>query len=217
VLCDPLTELLAAGARIGDHQRTQPLQRQLLDQLSGLPPTGPGPACANWVELQVALATEDWTQVSKVDRTLTPSDPRGKARVAARQAWALVAQGESDADTIRAAASALTEVNDAWEASRLLGQAALDQNEPTIARSLLEEARLLVTEPVAASDGLVGAGLSEREAEVARLVAQGRAYKAIGSQLFISPKTVEHHVAKIRQRLGASSRAELLAMIREIA
>jgi DNA-binding CsgD family transcriptional regulator len=36
----------------------------------------------------------------------------------------------------------------------------------------------------------------------------------IGGQLFISAKTVEHHVARIRRRLGASSRSEMLSMLR---
>lgn len=73
-----------------------------------------------------------------------------------------------------------------------------------------------MTEPVETTDRLVAAGLSEREAEVSRLVVEGHTYKEIGAQLYISPKTVEHHVAKIRQRLGAESRAELLAIVREL-
>ena len=32
--------------------------------------------------------------------------------------------------------------------------------------------------------------------------------------LFISAKTVEHHVARIRRRLGAESRSEMLSMLR---
>ena len=58
--------------------------------------------------------------------------------------------------------------------------------------------------------------LSERELEVAELVVQGRTQKEIGETLFISAKTVEHHVARIRQRLGAGSRGELLAELRRI-
>ena len=39
-------------------------------------------------------------------------------------------------------------------------------------------------------------------------------YRDIGAQLFISAKTVEHHVARIRRRLGAESRSEMLSMLR---
>jgi DNA-binding CsgD family transcriptional regulator/tetratricopeptide (TPR) repeat protein len=51
--------------------------------------------------------------------------------------------------------------------------------------------------------------LSMREQEIARRVLTGLTYKEIGAQLFISAKTVEHHVARIRRRLGATSRREL--------
>jgi DNA-binding CsgD family transcriptional regulator len=54
-----------------------------------------------------------------------------------------------------------------------------------------------------------GVTLSTREQEIARRVLTGLTYKEIGAQLFISAKTVEHHVARIRRRLGATSRREL--------
>ena len=58
------------------------------------------------------------------------------------------------------------------------------------------------------------ARLSDREREVAELLLLGMPYRDIGSQLFISAKTVEHHVARIRRRLGAESRSEMLSMLR---
>ena len=72
--------------------------------------------------------------------------------------------------------------------------------------------------PDAAPSRAVGqrgaAHLSDREREVAELLLQGMPYREIGSQLFISAKTVEHHVARIRRRLGAESRSEMLSMLR---
>ncbi|GAA2726009.1 helix-turn-helix transcriptional regulator [Cellulomonas aerilata] len=56
--------------------------------------------------------------------------------------------------------------------------------------------------------------LTERELEVARLVLAGLTYREISERLYISAKTVEHHVARMRQRLGLESRAELLAHLR---
>jgi len=58
--------------------------------------------------------------------------------------------------------------------------------------------------------------LSDREREVAELLLLGMPYRDIGAQLFISAKTVEHHVARIRRRLGAESRSEMLSMLRAI-
>ena len=61
---------------------------------------------------------------------------------------------------------------------------------------------------------LAASVLSEREQTVAQYVVDGLTHKEIGAQLYISPKTVEHHVAKIRQKLGASTRAEMLAALK---
>jgi DNA-binding CsgD family transcriptional regulator len=56
--------------------------------------------------------------------------------------------------------------------------------------------------------------LSDREREVAELILTGLTYRQIGQRLFISAKTVEHHVARIRQRLDVTSRDELFAQLR---
>lgn len=50
-------------------------------------------------------------------------------------------------------------------------------------------------------------GLSPREVEVLRLVAQGLANKEIAGTLGLSPKTVERHVTRLYARIGAGSRA----------
>jgi len=47
--------------------------------------------------------------------------------------------------------------------------------------------------------------LSEREAAIARLIADGSGNPAIGEQLSISVKTVEKHVASIFEKLGVKS------------
>ena len=64
---------------------------------------------------------------------------------------------------------------------------------------------------VAASDR-AGAGLlAKREAEVARLVADGLSNKEIGARLFISEHTVDSHVRSILNKLGCNSRAQVAA------
>ncbi|HVF79657.1 MAG TPA: response regulator transcription factor [Solirubrobacteraceae bacterium] len=52
--------------------------------------------------------------------------------------------------------------------------------------------------------------LSDREAEVLTLIALGHTNAEIGEQLFLSVRTVETHRAHIQQKLGRSSRAELV-------
>jgi DNA-binding CsgD family transcriptional regulator len=50
-------------------------------------------------------------------------------------------------------------------------------------------------------------GLTDREAEVLRLVAAGHTNRAIADRLYISEKTVGSHVAHIFTKLGVNSRA----------
>ena len=47
-----------------------------------------------------------------------------------------------------------------------------------------------------------------------RALVEGQTYREIGGRLFISAKTVEHHVSRMRQRLGAGTRSDLLARLR---
>ena len=75
--------------------------------------------------------------------------------------------------------------------------------------------RLVLGEPAAgeagAADG-AGAGLlAKREADVARLVAEGLTNKQIGTRLFISERTVDSHVRSILNKLGVNSRAQIAA------
>lgn len=52
------------------------------------------------------------------------------------------------------------------------------------------------------------AGLTKREQEVLALLGHGLTNGEIGARLFISAKTVEHHVGRVLAKLGARSRAE---------
>ena len=64
----------------------------------------------------------------------------------------------------------------------------------------------------AAPESAVGplAELSERELEVLRLIALGHTNNEIAQQLFLSVRTVETHRAHLQQKLGRSTRAELV-------
>ena len=58
----------------------------------------------------------------------------------------------------------------------------------------------------------LGDDLSEREREVLALLAQGLSNKEIAEQLFLSVATVKYHVRLLLSKLGASSRAEAIAL-----
>jgi DNA-binding NarL/FixJ family response regulator len=51
------------------------------------------------------------------------------------------------------------------------------------------------------------AGLTDREAEVLRLLAVGMTNREIADRLFVSPYTAKRHVSNILTKIGASTRA----------
>lgn len=51
-------------------------------------------------------------------------------------------------------------------------------------------------------------GLTRREVDVLRLVAQGDSNRSIAKKLFISEKTVKNHLTNIFQKLGVVDRTQ---------
>ena len=54
-------------------------------------------------------------------------------------------------------------------------------------------------------------GLSEREREIALLIARGKSSREIAEALVISQRTVENHIGHIYTKLGFNSRAQIAA------
>jgi DNA-binding CsgD family transcriptional regulator len=55
-------------------------------------------------------------------------------------------------------------------------------------------------------------GVTAREADVLRLVAEGLANRDIAARLYLSPRTVEKHVESLLRKTGARSRTQLVAI-----
>lgn len=54
-------------------------------------------------------------------------------------------------------------------------------------------------------------GLTEREREVAVLIARGKSNRDIAQELFVSERTAATHVSNILNKLGLSSRVQIAA------
>lgn len=58
---------------------------------------------------------------------------------------------------------------------------------------------------------LTSAGITERESEVLALLADARSTREIADRLYLSPKTVERHIANLAAKVGVDGRSELVA------
>jgi DNA-binding NarL/FixJ family response regulator len=70
--------------------------------------------------------------------------------------------------------------------------------------------KLVARRPGRVSGALVPAELSEREAEVLRMLGQGRALKEVAATLDVSVRTVETYRARAMEKLGLTSRADVV-------
>jgi DNA-binding CsgD family transcriptional regulator len=222
---EPVLELAIAGHRLGHPERSGDALvalDQVVDEL-GAPTLWA--LALRWGRFQAAVSADDGSgaiQAAPPVVAVTDPPPRLGGLAPAARAWIDVLDGGTlDRDAVEAAADGLVAAGLVWEASRLVGQAAIRVDDSQAARGLLETARDLKARlpgAAAVDESAVPEPtvLSEREQEVGRYVADGLTHKEIGALLYISPKTVEHHVAKIRQKLGATTRAEMLAALQQL-
>ena len=82
-------------------------------------------------------------------------------------------------------------------------------------RSIIEavEGFLPATRPPAPASMAPYGELTAREVDVAELTVEGLTNAAIGERLGISPRTVETHLNRIREKLGVGTKAEIAAWI----
>ena len=218
-------ELVVAAARLRHQGQTAHLEVQaaaLLDRL-GAPPVWS--AAWHWAGAQAAILAEDPAALEPHAAALVAagrSSPVAAVWARAGRTWLRALRNEAPTVEVVAAAEALSRAGWSCDGSRLAGHAAARAVHATDRGVLLQCARSLAgpgdAEPApgpADEGGPATTGLlSSREREVAELVVAGVTYREIGSRLFISAKTVEHHVARMRQRVSAADRAELLARLR---
>jgi DNA-binding CsgD family transcriptional regulator/tetratricopeptide (TPR) repeat protein len=164
--------------------------------------------------------------------------PEAKA-LSARGRALLTADDDEAAEWFREAVALHPRADDCFERARTLllqGRALRRRRRPGAAREPLHEAleafERIGAAPWAdrarselrAAGGAVPAGasspgegavadLTPQQAQIARLVSGGATNREIAAQLFLSPRTVDHHLRNIFTRLGVRSRVELARLL----
>ena len=230
----PLGELVIAATRLREPSWVRPHLDEAAALLARLGTPALWAAPLHWSRMHAAILAEDADAAAGHSAALEAADADGTggrfvhAMAVAAPHWVGLVHGRVDADAVEAAARGLHAVGLSWDGGKLAGQAAIRTDDRRAMSALLTCARGLsgsqpapppttAPQPVPeAPEEPFDGPLSDREREVAALVLEGLTYKQIGEKLFISAKTVEHHVARMRQRLGSTSRGELFAQLKQI-
>jgi DNA-binding CsgD family transcriptional regulator len=185
-----------------------------LDRLAGQEPPASLPpvactlllAAAERSRLEARSDPERWQAATAAWERL--GRPFDAAYARFRQAEALLAAGGSRAQVA-------TILDPAHQTAMALGAAPLWREIELLAqrgRVRLEEPVDTATARKAPPSPAAGLGLTQREAEVLALVAEGRTNRQIGQALFITPKTASLHVSRILAKLGVAGRGEAAAI-----
>ena len=229
----PLAEFVTSAVRLGESARVRRHFEESLERVRGLGDPPLWAAHLHWAGIQQGILEnrpDDLKPHAQALVAAAPHSPLAARMAQAGRVWTAVLAGAVDVDAVEEAALGLGSVGLAWDGARLAAYGAGRTDDRRVIARLLACARRLhsreqlehgtpardagiggVATPAAAAASPV---LSVREREVALLVLQGKTYVEIGAAIFISPRTAEHHIARMRRRLGATSRSDLMAKLR---
>jgi DNA-binding CsgD family transcriptional regulator/tetratricopeptide (TPR) repeat protein len=162
------------------------------------------------------------TLAHALGETLLPDDPAAAARELCRAAGMFAELGLPFAAAQARHRAAIAAIGSGDRAAgRQLLLAAQDAADRLGARQLLENCAAALGQlggaPARANrTARAIAGLTARELDVMRLVADGNTAKEVGAALFISPRTVEMHVQGCLLKLGCRTRAEAVRKLAEL-
>ena len=224
----PLATLVGSAARLGDATTLAPHMRLGLDLLHRLGSPPLWSVHLWWAGIQQGILLNTPDALAPFAKALVGAADRSAlaaTMATAGSVWVQVLAGKVDGDAVENAARALGSAGLAWDGGRLAAHGARRTADRKVATRLLSCARDLHPKenmappmrqegPARAATTGAESELSERELEVARLILKGKTYVEIGESIFISPRTVEHHVAHMRRRLEAGSRSDLIAKLR---
>jgi DNA-binding CsgD family transcriptional regulator len=201
-----LVRACIAAQRLDDAERWTTHLRGVADRL-GLPAS-----CARALQAQAELALArdaagDAVGLAREATALAQSVGMGLDDVGSRllEGRALAAAGERD--------EALAVLHRVVADAAALGATRLHD---AAARELRRLGARVSAEARRVTDAAAGRGgtesLTAREREIADLVAQGHSNKQVAGALFLSEKTIEHHLSRVYAKVGVRSRTELAAV-----
>ena len=188
-----------------------------------------------YVEIMLAVGElEEARRAADELESISTTHPSELLAATAAHTQGAVALAQDDAraalTALRRALSTWQELEAPYEAARaraLVGQACRSLGDDDTAALELEAARAAfedlgakpdlirvrsLIEPSSATDTH---GLTARELQVLRLVAEGKTNRAIATELVLSERTVDRHVSNVFGKLGVSSRAAATAFAYE--
>lgn len=225
---------LAGGQELGEEVRAQVATARACADGAGCP------RCATELRLAGADALAHVGDSAEAAQWLAQwarmqPRPQPRDRYVERRVEALAREPVAS-ELLEAAALEADELGFGLDAlwTRLDLAAALAQNDRARAQDVLAEVAQVASErgarPVAElaekrlralgvrtwRRGARGSVLTEREWEIARLIAAGASNPEIAQRLFISRKTVERHVSNLLRKAGVRNRAALAARVAEL-
>jgi DNA-binding NarL/FixJ family response regulator len=224
----------------GDHALARAVLRRSLAQLVGDVARG-APLLAQLVECELALgaigaAAEACAQLDTMSRTAEPAlvraladQARGRLAMAAGETAAAIAAAEAARDELATAGRPFVEVTvhldlafahatggdpaAAIDAARVAHTAAVQIGASALrdrAAALLRTLGVAAPRPSRATESMTD--LTARERDVLDGLRRGETNAEIAARLYLSPRTVEHHVGRVFAKLGVRTRAEAAAV-----
>jgi DNA-binding CsgD family transcriptional regulator len=190
------------------------------------------PTCTSVIKDNHAAGAQLWGDLAERFAAAQPPQPYGHVAALVARCQALVADDVDDAaaafgEALRRPAAAGVDPLAAARTRLMFGMRLRRAGRRVDARAHLHAARVEFlamdqTLWVRRADELAGTGerthsrarsdhvpLTSRETRVALLVAKGMTDKEVAASLFLSPRTVEHHLGAVLRKRGLRSRTEL--------
>ncbi|MFI7708060.1 AAA family ATPase [Nonomuraea sp. NPDC049480] len=185
-------ELVEAAVRSGEHE----LARRAVEQLARSAQAGRGDWAAGVVARARALVSDEGAAEELYREAI---ERLGRTRLRPDLARAHLLYGEWLRGQQRGL-EARQQLRTAYRLFSTMGMTAFAERTARELRATGESAQ---------RGAPAGADLTPREGQIARLAAKGLTNSEIGSQLFVSPRTVEYHLSKIFAKLDITSRSQL--------